>query len=460
MTVVKKLTLTELQLVIRDSLYLALPGMYWITAEISEIKENYAGHCYLELVEKGREETNIRARVKAVIWNKRYSFLKSFFINITGETLKPGMKILAKVKVDYHEIYGLSLVISDLDPSFTIGELAVRRQMIIRRLEEEGIFTMNRELVIPIVPQRIAVVSSKNAAGYTDFMKHLTENSYGYVFYTALYDTAMQGEDTEPGIISSLDRIATQTDLFDVVVIIRGGGSQTDLSWFDNYNIAYHITQFPLPVITGIGHEKDLTVTDMVACRALKTPTAVAGFLIECMNEAEAVITELSQEIRNSTGLILERNRSRIENARIRLIPTARIMVAELRERISVRMLELVNTGKQFIARAGNKPASQGSRLIHAARGYVAARESAMDNNRKNLRQLALNSIIMRSLSMTTLEKTLEALDPGKVLGRGYTITSRSGRIVKKGSGLKKGDLIDTLFCDGTVSSRVEKESD
>ncbi len=460
MTVVKKLTLTELQLIIRDSLYLTLPDMYWITAEISEIKENYAGHCYLELIEKGREETNIRARVKAVIWNKRYTFLKSFFINITGETLKPGMKILAKVKVDYHEIYGLSLVISDLDPSFTIGELAVKRQMIIRRLEEEGIFTMNRELEIPIVPQRIAVISSRNAAGYTDFLKHLKENSYGYVFYTALYDTAMQGEDTEPGIISSLDLIGEQADLFDVVVIIRGGGSQTDLSWFDNYNIAYHITQFPLPVLTGIGHEKDLTVTDMVACRALKTPTAVAGFLIDCMNEAEAVISGLSQEIRSSTGLILERNRSGIENARIRLIPAARIMVAKLRERLSVRMLELVNTGKQFIARAGNKPASQASRLIHAARGYVTARESAMNNYRKNLRQLALNSILMKSLSVAGYEKTLEALDPIKVLGRGYTITSRSGKIIKKGSALKKGDLIDTLFSDGTVSSRIEKESD
>ena len=316
----EKLSLTELQLIIRDSLYLALPDMYWVIAEISEIKENYAGHCYLELIEKHPDEKNVRARAKAIIWSNRYRFLKSFFENITGESLKEGLKILVKTKVEYHELYGLSLVISDIDPAFTIGEMAMKRQLIIKKLEQEGVFSMNKELDFPVVPQRIAIISSKNAAGYSDFINHLTGNSFGYVFYTALIESAMQGTETEQGVISALDKIAINSHLFDLVVIIRGGGSQSDLSWFDNYNIAYHVTQFPLPVITGIGHDKDMSVTDMVANKSLKTPTAVADFLIDCIAEAENHLIEMSSEIKDISRIIIEKNRNRIETSRIKLI--------------------------------------------------------------------------------------------------------------------------------------------
>ena len=209
--------------------------------------------------EKQPDDKNIRARARAVIWSNRYRFLKPFFENVAGESLREGLKVLVKVRVEYHEIYGLSLVISDIDPSFTLGDLAVKRQMILKKLEEDGVLNMNRELEFPLFPQRIAVISSRSAAGYTDFIKHIGENSYGYVFYTALFEAAMQGTETETSIIEALDRIAEKIELFDVIVIIRGGGSQTDLSWFDNYSIAYYITQFPLPVLTGIGHEKDLS---------------------------------------------------------------------------------------------------------------------------------------------------------------------------------------------------------
>jgi len=293
----EKLSLTELQLIIRDYLYLALPGIYWVIAEISELKENYAGHCYLELIEKHPDEKNIRARVKAIIWSNRYRFLKAFFENSTGESLREGLKILVKTKVEYNELYGLSLIISDIDPAFTIGDMAMKRQQIINKLEQEGVFSMNKELDFPIVPQRIAIISSKNAAGYSDFINHLRGNSVGYVFYSALIETSMQGTETEQGVISALDKIALNAHLFDLTVIIRGGGSQTDLSWFDNYNIAYHVTQFPLPVITGIGHDKDISVTDMVAYRSLKTPTAVADFLIDSVAATDNHIIEMSSEI-------------------------------------------------------------------------------------------------------------------------------------------------------------------
>jgi exodeoxyribonuclease VII large subunit len=407
----EKLSLTELQLIIKDSLYLALPDMYWVVAEISEIKENYNGHCYLELVEKHPDEISIRSRVKAVIWSSRYRFIKSFFENSAGESLRDGLKILIRVKIEYHEIYGLSLVINDIDPAFTIGEMALKRQQILKKLEEEGVLTMNRDLDFPVVPQRIAVISSANAAGYTDFIKHLKGNTFGYVFYTILFETPMQGRETESGLIKALDRIASHLDKFDLAVIIRGGGSQTDLSWFDNYNIAYYITQFPLPVITGIGHEKDLSVTDIVAHRSLKTPTAVADFLIDCMNNAENHLVDLSNEITDRSKLMLEKSKKKIETSRLRLIPVARA--------------QLSLNGTAIIRKKEILASSSKNRL----------------------------SIINNQLA--GFNNSLKILDPENVLKRGYTITSMKGKILKKSKQLKRDDVLDTKFHDGSVSSKV-----
>lgn len=457
---VEKLSLSELQLIIKDSLYLALPDMYWVAAEISEIKENYAGHCYLELVEKHPDDKNIRARAKAVIWGNRYRFLKSFFENITGQPLREGLKILVKTKIEYHEIYGLSLVISDIDPAFTMGEMAVKRQMIIKRLEEEGVFTMNRELDFPVIPQKIAVISSRNAAGYTDFINHLTQNNFGYVFYTALIETAMQGNDTEAGVINALDKIASKGDLFDLVVIIRGGGSQTDLSWFDNYNIAYHITQFPLPVITGIGHEKDLSVTDMVAFQSLKTPTAVAGYLIECMNNADNQLNEMSLEIIDKARIIVEDNKRRIETSRMKLIPVARMWISEIKEQLSDMKLEMINFGKEFISRAVQTPSNQKARLDSASKTFFERNHAGLKLNKQYLISFTVNSLHGNNIKITMLENSLKILNPVNVLRRGYTITSINGKILKSSALVRKEDLIDTQFSDGTVKSRVfEKTS-
>jgi exodeoxyribonuclease VII large subunit len=450
-----KLTLTELQLIIKDSLYLALPDMYWVIAEISEISENYNGHCYLELVEKHPDEVSLRARVKAVIWSSRYRFIKPFFENTTGESLRAGLKILIRTKIEYHEIYGLSLVINDIDPAFTIGEMAIKRQQILKRLEEEGVLTMNKDLDFPVVPQRIAVISSINAAGYTDFMKHLTGNIFGYVFYTALIDTPMQGNETEAGVIGALEKIASHLEDFDVAVIIRGGGSQTDLSWFDNYNIAYYITQFPLPVITGIGHEKDLSVADIVAWRSLKTPTAVADYLIECMNDAENHIIEMSDSIISKSQYILEENKKRIDSSRVKLIPVARFMISELKEVLSEILVDMINTGKEYILRAGISPANQISRLISGTRSQLAFNSSSLAGKKQSLTGSLKNHIYNINIRVAGLNNSLKILDPENVLKRGYTITSMNGKIVKKCIELKKNDLINTRFSDGSVNSKV-----
>ncbi|MBG0858525.1 MAG: exodeoxyribonuclease VII large subunit [Bacteroidales bacterium] len=451
----EKLSLTELQLLIRDSLYITLPDTYWVIAEISEIRENFAGHCYLELIEKNPDEKNVRARAKAIIWNNRYRFLRPLFENMTGQSLRQGLKILIRVRIDYHELYGLSLVISDIDPSFTLGEMALKRQQIIKRLEDEGVFNMNKELDFPLVPQKIAIVSSRSAAGYSDFLSHIAGNSYRYIFYTALFETIMQGTDTEKSVIRSLDRIAGYNDLFDVVVIIRGGGSQTDLSWFDNYNIAYHITQFPLPVLTGIGHEKDLSVTDMVAFESLKTPTAVADYLIEHIAATENRLVDMSSAITTLSGKIIEVNRTRIETCRLKLIPVARMMISDIKEELSGRLIEITNTGKEIIGKAALIPAYNKSRLISATRSVLERNQVTFKQLKQNLISYTSNSINSTDIKLNVFASSLKILNPENVLKRGYTITSMNGRIIKSSGLVNENDIIDTTFSDGRIKSRV-----
>jgi exodeoxyribonuclease VII large subunit len=451
----EKVSLTELQLIIRDSLYLALPDFYWVMAEISELKENSAGHCYLELIEKHPDEKNVRARVKAIIWSKRFRFLKAFFENSTGETLREGLKILVKIKVEYHEVYGLSLIISDIDPAFTIGEMAMKRQLIIKRLEQEGVFTMNKDLRFPAVPQRIAVISSKNAAGYSDFVNHLKDNSYGYVFYTSLIETSLQGIETEQSVISALDKIALNTHLFDLVVIIRGGGSQSDLSWFDNYNIAYHITQFPLPVITGIGHDKDVSVTDMVANMALKTPTAVADFLIDTIAGAENYIIEMIPGIINASRIIIEKNKTRIESSSVKLLPVTRIRLSAIKDTLTSKIIEINTTGKELIFRAALIPAEQRSKLSSSVKSLFSRHKLAFERNNQRFISATKNFMSVRTVRMKAIENSLQLLNPLNVLQRGYTITSYNGKILKLADQIKEGDIIDTQFSDGIAESKV-----
>ena len=252
------LTLSDLNKIIRDCLDANLDPSYWVIAEISEMKTNQKGHCYLELVEK--KDDDILAKARATIWSYTYRNLSMWFETTTGESLKPGLKILANVSVSFHEIYGLSLNIRDIDASFTIGERSRRRQEVINKLKEDGVFDMNREIPLPLVPQRVAIISSPTAAGYQDFTDQLRQNEFGYGFSITLFKALVQGKEAESSINNALHSIFKHTAKYDIVVLIRGGGAAVDLECFDSYNVASHIAQFPLPVITGIGHEKDETI--------------------------------------------------------------------------------------------------------------------------------------------------------------------------------------------------------
>lgn len=451
----EKLSLTELQLIIKDSLYLALPDFYWLVAEISEIKENYAGHCYLELVEKHADDRNVRARARAIIWNTRYRLLKSLFENVTGESLKTGIKILIRVKIDYNEIYGLSLIVSDIDPSYTVGEMAIKRQMILKRLEEEGVITMNKEHEFPFVPQRIAVISSATAAGWSDFSRHLRENHHGYVFYTALFEAVMQGAESERSITEAFDRIAENISHFDLVAIIRGGGSQSDLSWFDNYNIAYYVTQFPIPVITGIGHEKDVSVTDLVAFKALRTPTAVADFLINSVAEAEIRLTELGNRIADKSRSIITGYRDITAVFLSKLKPVAKLAIADQKELLSNRIMGILNIGKEYLAKAGFIPENLKNRLKISSASCVLSKKTYLEKSNLDLMNYSVKTIENQKTKLTALENSLGILNPVNVLKRGYTLTSINGVIIRSIQDAKKEDSLETRLFDGKIKSRV-----
>jgi len=292
-------TLSEIQLLIKQALE-TLPKTFWVTAEINELKISSVGHCYLSLIEKDTFTNTLKAKASATIWASNYTILKSHFETTSGQPLRVGIRVLVKATVQYHTLYGLSLSITDINATYTLGELALQRRRTIARLQADGVYDMNRRTRLPVLPQRIAVISSEQAAGYQDFIHHLACNDSGFAFRTQLFPSLMQGTEAVRNIIDSLALVNEQREAFDAVVIIRGGGSAADLACFDDYELALHVAQFSLPVLTGIGHDKDESIVDLVAHRLLKTPTAVADFLIECMAAQDARLHKLENTLRNT----------------------------------------------------------------------------------------------------------------------------------------------------------------
>ncbi|MCZ6899868.1 MAG: exodeoxyribonuclease VII large subunit, partial [Bacteroidetes bacterium] len=300
------LSLFELNRLIKSALDNNLAPSYWVVCEISDLRENQRGHCYLELVEKEGDE--VIAKMRGVIWANNYRNLSTWFYSATGQTLKTGLKILANVQIQFHEIFGLNLNIRDIDASFTLGEKEKQKHIVIDQLIEEGVFEINKTLNFPIVPQNIAIISSPTAAGYEDFINHLKNNQYGYRFTAKLYKSIMQGDEAIPSIIESLHRVNNLVDRFDILVLIRGGGSRVDLDCFDSYDLSSHIAQFPIPVVTGIGHERDESICDLVAHTNLKTPTAVSEFIINQVIDFENSVQFAFDKINSGTKVLISNN--------------------------------------------------------------------------------------------------------------------------------------------------------
>ncbi|MBQ9559265.1 MAG: exodeoxyribonuclease VII large subunit [Bacteroidaceae bacterium] len=407
----RPMTLYELNSLVRETLESSFPDTLWVQGELSEGRSGYGGHFYGELVEKDERTNAIVARARVNCWANRYRQLSQVFREATGETLRAGLTVMLEVAVTFHPQYGYSLNVVDIDPSYTLGDMARRRQQILRQLEADGILHDNQALALPMLVRRVAVVSSPTAAGYGDFCDQLIHNEYGFRFHIELFPATMQGNRVEESVTEALGRIAAEAELWDVAVIIRGGGATSDLSDFDSYPLAACVAQMPLPVITGIGHERDETVLDYVAHTHLKTPTAVAAFLIQHTADTAQHVDELGERLTRWVTERLAGERQRLA----RLSAVLPLSFRSMRER-QERRLALI---RQRLA--------------------AASRERAV----REAHRIALT------------EERLRGLDPDLLLKRGYSMTLADGRLVRDASQVVLGQVIVTRLAHGEVTSVV-----
>lgn len=450
------ISLYELNNLIRGVLSDTLPERIWIKAEMSDVRVNQNGHCYLEFIEKDKSGKNLVAKVRGMIWANTFHLLKSYFENSTKQSFASGLKVLVQVSVDFHELYGLSLTVHDIDPSYTLGDQALNRAAILKQLEEDGVLYLNKELDMPLPANRIAIISSPTAAGYEDFLDQLYNNAFGFAFYTKLFPAIMQGDRAEDSIISALERIYENQDLFDAVVIIRGGGATSDLNCFDSYLLAASCAQFPLPIITGIGHERDETVLDIVAHTRAKTPTAVAEFLINNMAETASELAEISQDI---VSLVSQRLQE--ESLQLSVFETKNSFVLkswykEQQAVLSSSKLVLMR-GMQRIQRDNlNKFNSLQDILNKKSLQTFKTNEELFVNMESVLSRNTQRLFKEESNKLEVLEKHLQLSSPQNILKKGYTLTMKAGKVIKQRDTLKSGDKITTCFSEGQIDSIIE----
>lgn len=430
----RRLTLFELNNLVRRSLETLMPDDYWVEAELSELRTSPQGHCYMELVQKDAEGNTPVARAQAKCWRQTWYTVDRRFRQATGQVLCAGMKVLLRVRANFHEAFGFSWIVGDIDPYFTLGDMMRRRQEILARLKAEGVIDLNKELPLPLFSQDIAVISSATAAGYGDFCRQLADNEYGFRFNTQLFAASMQGEQVETSVIAALDRIYAEADRYDCVVIIRGGGATSDLSGFDTLALAENVANFPLPVITGIGHDRDESVVDFVAHTRVKTPTAAAAFLIA-----------------NLKGVA-----DRLADAERRIGRTATARKDVEKERLN-RLQDRIPT--LFAAIKGR----QDARLVSLAGRMATAATRRMETERRKTETIAarltpqpLRRLTAERHRIELLAQRANALDPKWLLKRGYSITTVQGKVVRNAKTLKPGDKIETRFGQGKVTSTVD----
>ena len=405
----KRYSLLELNRMVRESIECEMPEEYWVEAELSECRET-RGHCYMELIQKDELSATPVAKAQAKCWANKWLTIRPYFERITGQQLHAGMKVLLQVYPQFHEAYGFSWIVNDIDPTYTIGDMARKRQEIIKKLKDEGVFDLQKELRLPMFCQRIAVISSQTAAGYGDFCNQLADNPYGFKFETQLFPATMQGEGVEQSIISALERIY-DTD-YDCLVIIRGGGATSDMSGFDTLALAENVANFPIPIITGIGHERDESILDMVSHTRVKTPTAAAAFLIEHLKEVLDII---------------DNSQDRITRYAQQKLTTLNSQLAIVSESIP-RLFSLVRTRQ----------------------------ESKLDIFEQRMRTSIDRRLTSESHKLELISEKLKALDPTLLLARGYSITMHNGHAVKDASTLAPGTEIETRLAKGSVISKVK----
>lgn len=399
----------------------------WVVAETTDVRINQ--HCYLQLLEKNPKTGATVAKIKAIIWGSQFRFLNARFKQVTGRDIGNDMKIMVCLSVNYSPQYGLTVVINDINPEFTLGDMERQRQEILNRLTQEGIIGQNKTVPVPPVLQRIAIVSAAGAAGYGDFMKQLTDNKYGVCFYPCLFQATMQGVKTVPTVLAALDKVEQNQHLFDCVVIIRGGGGTEELNSFDNYDLARRVATFPLPVIVGIGHERDITVLDYVAGIRVKTPTAAAEHIILQAANALAHIGDLSNQV----------------------VSIARDYIARAKEQLSyyagnlpIMAQRIIDTNTLRLQNFIQNIPLHVQRRIEGENAQLARQKDAIKN--------AVAQVKMKeTMRLEALGDKIELLSPRKVMARGYTLTTCEGKIMTDAAQLEAGKLVTIHFRDGKV---------
>lgn len=431
-----RLSLYELNNLVAEALSISLPGEYWVEAELSEARE-VRGHCYMELVEKDRHSNTPVARASAKCWQSRWALIKPMFERVTGQRLHAGMKVLLRVHANFHEAYGFSWIVNDINPEYTMGDLARRRQEIVAQLRAEGVFDLQRELRLPMFAQRVAVISSEGAAGYGDFCRQLTENAVGYAFSVTLFQAVMQGEGVEKSIIAALDAIYDEAQNYDVVVIIRGGGATSDLSGFDTLALAENVANFPLPIITGIGHDRDQSVLDMVANTSVKTPTAAAALLIERLAEIDNRITQAQTTMARTVETIVNSNRARLQHIESKVPMLATMKLTAEAARIDRLAAQLTQAAKQRLADGNMHLQRMADTMRAAMQRRITAERHRLD----------------------MIEQCAAAADPDRLLAKGYSITLCNGKAVHDPKLLAPGCEITTMVEKGMITSTVKHTS-
>lgn len=427
----KHMTLFELNSLVSEVLENAMPRQYWVEAELSDVNER-RGHLFAELIEKDEDSNTPVARASAKCWASTWYSLKRTFERVTGEQLRTGMKVLLKVYVQFHPAYGFSWIITDIDPTFTLGDLAKKRMEIIAQLKAEGIFDMQRQLSLPMFCQHIAVISSATAAGYGDFCNHLHNNPYGFFFKTTLFHAVMQGEQIESSVIDALNRIFDAHEEYDCVVIIRGGGATSDMSGFDTLDLAENVANFPLPIITGIGHDRDECILDMISFHRVKTPTAAADFLLSHLDNTSRTIDNLADRMVRSVARYLETERVRMKGISSKIPILFSMVKANETNRIELLSKRIENALRQ-------KTEQENHRMQMLQHTIEVAVRLAIEKERHRLSLLAQKGL---------------SLDPEIILKRGYSITLSGGKVVTDASKVIKGEILETKLANGTVLSK------
>ena len=429
----KALSLYELNNLVREVISTTLHDEYWVETELSELRE-VRGHCYMELIQKDLFSNTPIAKASAKCWKNKWLLLSPKFEKVTGQSLRSGLKVLLKVYPDFHEAYGFSWIVTDINPEFTMGDMARKRLEIVKQLQAEGIFDLQKELELPLFVQRIAVISSANAAGYGDFCHQLNDNSYGLKFYTRLFPAVMQGEEIEQSVIAALNKINQRMDDFDVVVIIRGGGATSDMSGFDTLSLSENVANFPLPVITGIGHDRDESVLDMVSHTRVKTPTAAAAFLVDHLEEVYERVLDAQTELLTSV-----RHRMEMEKAQLQHLGEKIPMLFSLYKERQETMLD-----HWFQA------------LTTAIQTHLVQETHRLEQLKQGIKPTIEQQMMRENYHLSLLSQRVKSLDPTLLLHRGYSMTMLNGRIVKDKSLLKSGDEIETILENGTILSIIK----